>query len=106
MGEIKHIQTRLVMILTVSEDTVILTMGRKWSPSEAHQSAKSADVVHQIQHGRVSLWLITKAPQWQKATLAQKRQLMMESVRRQEAETHAKVASMAKQGQWTNWESL
>lgn len=51
-----------VMILTESEDAVIRTVapwvaaGRKWTPSEAVQSAKSVlhfrDVVGQVQHGR------------------------------------------------------
>ncbi|XP_062888558.1 uncharacterized protein LOC134337458 [Mobula hypostoma] len=92
--EFKCTIARLVMTLTESEDTVIRTaashvaMGRKWTPSEAIQSAKSAlcfrDVVGQVQHGRAGLGLIPKAPQWHKATSVQKRRLLVEELRRQE----------------------
>ncbi len=82
------------MTLTEYEDAVIRTAaprvvaGRKWTPSEAVQSAKSAlhfrDVVRQVQHGRTGFGLIPKAPLWHKATSMQKRQLVVEEVRRQE----------------------
>ncbi len=115
--EFKCTKVRLVMTLTESEDAVIRTAapqvvaGRKWTPSEAVQSAKSAlhfrDVVGQVQHGRAGFGLIPKTPLWHKATSLQKRQLVVEEVRRQEeGERHAKAISMAKQGRWTNWEGL
>ncbi len=115
--EFKCTKVRLVMTLTESEDAVIRTAaprvvaGRKWTPSEAVQSAKSAlhfrDVVGQVQHGRAGFGLIPKTPLWHKATSLQKRQLVVEEVRRQEeGERHAKAVSMAKQGRWTNWEGL
>ncbi|KAI7802564.1 hypothetical protein IRJ41_013735 [Triplophysa rosa] len=105
------------MTLTESEDAVIRTaaprmvVGRKWTPSEAVQSSKSAlqfrDVVGQVQHGTAGFGLIPKTPLWHKATSVQKRQLVVEEVRRQEeGERHAKAVSMAKQGRWTNWEGL
>lgn len=115
--EFKRTKARLVMTLTESEDAVIRTtaprvvVGRKWNPSEAVQSAKSAlqfrDVVGHVQHGRAGFGLIPKTPLWHKATSVQKRQLVVEEVRRQEeGERHAKAVSMAKQGRWTNWEGL
>ncbi len=55
--------------------------------------------------GRAGFGLIPKSPLWHKATSVQKRQLVVEEVRRQEeGERHAKAVSMAKQGRWTNWE--
>ncbi len=87
------------MTLTESEDAVIrapprVVAGRKWTPSEAVQSAKSAlhfrDVVGQVQHGRAGFGLIPKTPLWHKATS------VIEEVRRQEeGERHAKAISMA-----------
>ena len=81
--ELKCTKARLIMTLTESENTVIRTAaplvatGRKWSPAEAVQTAKTAlhfqDVVGQVQRRRAGLWLIPKAPQWHKATLVQKR---------------------------------
>ncbi len=115
--EFKCTKVRLVMTLTESEDAVIWTAaprvvaGRKWTPSEAVQSAKSAlhfrDVVGQVQHGRAGFGLIPKTPLWHKATSVQKKQLVVGEVRRQEdGERHAKAVSMAKQRRWTNWEGL
>ncbi|KAK0151658.1 hypothetical protein N1851_007036 [Merluccius polli] len=105
------------MTLTESEDAVTQTAaprvvaGRKWIPSEAVQSVKSAlhfrDVVGQVQHGRAGFGLIPKTPLWHKATSVQKRQLVVEEVRRQEErERYTKAVSMATQGRWTNWEGL
>ncbi|KAL1279298.1 hypothetical protein QQF64_025971 [Cirrhinus molitorella] len=105
------------MTLTESEDAIIQTAaprvvaGRKWTPSEAVRSAKSAlylrDVVGQVQHRRAGFGLIPRTPPWHKATSAQKRQLVVEEIRRQEeGERYAKAVSMAKQGKWTNWEGL
>ncbi len=69
--ESKCTKARLVMTLTEYEDAVIRTAaprvvaGRKWTPSEAVQSAKSAlhfrDVVRLVQHGRAGFGLIPKA---------------------------------------------
>lgn len=79
------------MNLSESKDTLIRTAvpqvatGRRWTPSEGVQRAKSAlhfrDVVGQVQHGRAGLGLIPKAPSWYKATSVQKRQLVVEEVR-------------------------
>jgi len=64
-------------------------------------------VVGQVPHGKVGFGLISKTPLWHKVTSMQKRQLVVEEVRRQEdGERHAKAVSMAKQGRWTNWEGL
>ncbi|XP_032894270.1 cytidine and dCMP deaminase domain-containing protein 1-like [Amblyraja radiata] len=53
------------------------------------------------------LGLVPKDSQWHKATSVQKRQLVVQEVRKQEeAEQHDKAVSMAKRGQWANWESL
>ncbi|KAL1276557.1 hypothetical protein QQF64_036180 [Cirrhinus molitorella] len=90
------------MTLTESEDAIIRTAaprvvaGRKWTPSEAVRSAKSAlylrDVVGQVQHGRAGFGLIPRTPLWHKATSAQKRQLVVEEIRRQEeGERYAKA---------------
>ncbi|KAK0147189.1 hypothetical protein N1851_013476 [Merluccius polli] len=107
--EFKCTKARLVMTLTESEDAVTQTAaprvvaGRKWIPSEAVQSVKSAlhfrDVVGQVQHGRAGFGLIPKTPLWHKATSVQKRQLVVEEVRRQEErERYTKAVSMATQG--------
>lgn len=82
-------------------------MGRKWTPSEAIQSAKSAldfrDMVGQVQYGEAVLGLVPKVSQWHKVTSVQKRRLMAKEVRRrEEAERHIKTISMAKKDQWTN----
>ena len=78
LEEFKCTKARVVMTLTESGDTVIQTValhvatGRKWTPSETVQSAKSGlhfrDVVGQGQHGKAGLGLVPKAPQWHKAT--------------------------------------
>ncbi len=64
-------------------------------------------MVGQVQHRRAGFALIQKTPLWHKATSVQKRQLVVEEIRRQEErERHAKAVSMAKQGRWINWEGL
>ncbi|KAJ8352263.1 hypothetical protein SKAU_G00237390 [Synaphobranchus kaupii] len=65
------------------------------------------DVVGQVQQGRAGFGLIQKPPQWHKATSVQKRRLVVEEVKRQEeAKRHTKAVSLAKQGRWSNWDSL
>ena len=73
MEGFKCTKARLDMTLAESQDAVIRTAaphvvtGKKWTPSEAVQSAKSAllfkDVIGQVQQGRAGLGLIPSAPQ-------------------------------------------
>ena len=115
--EYKCTKVRLAMTLTESQDTLIraaaprLTTGRKWTPAEAVQQAKSSlrhgDIVGQVQQGRAGLGLGTSRPTWHKATPTQRRKMVVGEVRQQEeADRCAKAVSQSKQGQWTSWENL
>jgi len=64
------------------------------------------DLVVQVHQGRAGFGLIPKYNQWYKATLRQKRQIVVGEMRRQEdPERNAKAISVAK-GQGTNWLNL
>ncbi len=115
--EYKGTKVRLEMTLTKSQDTAIqvaapkLATGRKWTPSEAVQQARSAlrhrDIVGQVQQERGGFGLVTSQPAWHKATSTQRRRLVVDEVRQQgEADRCAKAVSQSKQGQWTTWENL
>uniref|UniRef100_A0A3B1JD36 Reverse transcriptase domain-containing protein n=1 Tax=Astyanax mexicanus TaxID=7994 RepID=A0A3B1JD36_ASTMX len=115
--EFKCTKVRLNMTLTDSQDERIqlaaprLATGKKWTPSEAIEQAKSAlrhgDIVGQVQHGRGGIGLGTSRPTWHKATPTEKRKLVVAEVRHQEeANRRTKAVSQAKQGQWTSWEGL
>lgn len=115
--EYKCSKVRLQMTLRGSRDKTIsavappLVTGRKWTPSDAVQQASSAlrhkDIVGQVQQGRGGFGLTTSKPTWRKATTSERRTLVVEEVRRQEeAARSAKAVSLAKQGQWMQWEGV
>lgn len=115
--EYKCSKVRLQMTLRDSRDKTIsagappLVTGRKWTPSDAVQQASSAlrhkDIVGQVQQGRGGFGLTTSKPTWRKATTSERRTLVVEEVRRQEeAARSAKAVSLAKQGQWMQWEGV
>ena len=115
--EYKCSKVRLQMTLKDSKDQTIskaappLQTGRKWTSSKAVQQATSAlrhqDIVGNIQHGRGGFGLAASKPTFHKATISERRKLVVEEVRRQEETARsAKAVSLAKQGQWTWWEGL
>ncbi len=80
--EFKCAKSRLELTLTESRDTTIravtpaLTTGRKWTPKEAVQQAKSAlqhaEIVGRVQQGRSGLGSTKVRPRWSKATAAER----------------------------------
>lgn len=117
MEECKCAKVRWDTLLKESRDTVVryaspnLVTGRKWNPARAVQDAKSAirhrDIVGQVHKGREGFGLETPKPTWQKATPAERRQLVVEEVRHQEKATRtAKAVSQAKQGPWKRYEGI
>ncbi|RXN17451.1 hypothetical protein ROHU_008023 [Labeo rohita] len=115
--EFKCSKVRLEMTLTescdpsVSRSAPTLVTGRKWNPAAAIYQAKSdlrhRDIIGNVQQGRGGLGLGGSRPSWQRAAPAQRRQLVVEEVRRHEQATRCvKAISQAKQGQWTRWEGV
>ena len=115
--EFKCAKVRLEMTLTQSKDPVVRSVaptvktGRKWNPKEAVQLAQAAlrhrDIIGQVQHGRGGLGLCVGKPVWNKASVVEKRKMVVEEVHRQEEAVRCtKAVSQAKQGQWVNWESV
>jgi hypothetical protein len=114
--EFKCVKTRLQMTLNESQDPVVsnnaptLATGRKWRPGKAVQEAtaalRHADIVGHVQQGRGGLGLTSRAA-WSKATAPERRKMVVQEVRHQEeAARWAKAVSLAKQGQWTRWDSV
>lgn len=114
--EFKCAKTRLQMTLNESQDPVVsnnaptLATGRKWRPGKAVQEAtaalRHADIVGHVQQGRGGLGLTSRAA-WSKATAPERRKMVVQEVRHQEeAARWAKAVSLAKQGQWTRWDSV
>jgi hypothetical protein len=114
--EFKCAKTRLQMTLNESRDPVVsnnaptLATGRKWRPGKAVQEAtaalRHADIVGHVQQGRGGLGLTSRAA-WSKATAPERRKMVVQEVRHQEeAARWAKAVSLAKQGQWTRWDSV
>ena len=115
--EYKCSKVRLQMTLKDSRDKTIstaappLATGRKWTPSDAVQQATQAlrhkDIVGQVQQGRGGFGLTAREPSWKKATTSEQRTLVVQEVRRQEEVLRsAKAVSLAKQGQWMQWEGV
>ena len=51
--------------------------------------------------------MATGKPRWNKASVAEKRKMVVEEIVRQEETVRCtKAASQAKQGQWLNWEGV
>ncbi|XP_078458809.1 uncharacterized protein LOC144723905 [Lampetra planeri] len=114
--EFKCAKTRLQMTLNESRDPVVsnnaptLATGRKWRPGKAVQEAtaalRHADIVGHVQQGRGGLGLTSRAA-WSKATAPERRKMVVQEVRHQEeAARWAKAVSLAKQEQWTRWDSV
>lgn len=115
--EFKCAKTRLQMTLNESRDLVVsnnaptLATGRKWTPAKAVEEAtaalKHADIVGYVQQGRGGFGLTATRPAWSKAAAPERRKMVVEEVRHQEeAGRWAKAVSLAKQGQWTRWDSV
>ena len=74
---------------------------------EATAALKHADIVGNVQQGRGGFGLTATPPAWSKATAPERRKMVVEEVRHQEeAGRWAKAVSLAKQGQWTRWDSV
>ena len=87
------------MALKESWDMVVrnaaptLATGRKFSTSTRYQC--------QVQQGREGFTLVTSKPTWQKATPAERQQLVVEKgLHQEEAARMTKAVSQAKQGRW------
>lgn len=115
--EYKCAKVRLEMMLLDSSDPFvaqaapILATGRKWTPSVATEQAKAAlrhrDIVGRVQEGRSGLGLGPSTPAWSKASLAERRKLVVQEVRREEeAGRRAQAVAQARQGQWMAWEGV
>ncbi|KAJ8412700.1 hypothetical protein AAFF_G00116510 [Aldrovandia affinis] len=117
MEEYKCSKVRLQMTLkdsraqTISNAAPLLLTGWKWTPSEAVQQPTSAlrhkDIVGHVQQGRGGFSLAAREPTWCKASTSERRKLVVEEVRREEETARsAKAVSLAKQGQWLQWEGM
>lgn len=117
MEEYKCAKVRLEMTLTESKDPLVrgaaptLKTGRKWKPEAAVAEAKAAlrhrDVVGHVNQGRGGFGLGIATPTWEKASPAERRQMVVEEIRRQEeAARCARAVSQAQQGRWMRWDSV
>lgn len=115
--DFKCAKVRLDMSLAESRDSIVRgavpapATGRKWTPATAVTQAKSAllhrDVVGHVQQGRAGFGLGSVTPRWQKASITERRTLVVEEVRRQEeAARCTKAVAQAKQGRWMRWEGV
>ncbi len=115
--EYKCSKVRLQMTLKDSRDQTIsnavppLLTGWKWTPSDTVQQATSAlrnsDIVGHVQLGRGGFGLTASKPTWHKASTSERRNIVVEEVRRQEeTERSAKAVSLPKQGQRISREGL
>ena len=115
--EFKCAKVRTELLLTGSKDRIVSGLapnpskGRKWKPKVAVQEAEAAlrhgEIMGNVQIGRGGLGRTSGKPMWRKADQKEKRRLVVEQIRRQEeASRQVKAVSLAKQGQWLNWEGV
>lgn len=106
--EYKCSKVKLQMNLKDSRDQTIsnavppLLTGRKWTPSAA---LRHSDIVGHVQLGRGGFGLTASKPTWRKASTSERRKMVVEAVRHQEAkkpETSRGSASMRGPQVYTN----
>ncbi|KAI8522085.1 hypothetical protein Bbelb_018390 [Branchiostoma belcheri] len=83
--------------------------GRKWNPEEVINQAisrlKHRDIVGAVQRGRTGLGWRERTQRWERATQTERKQLVVEEVKRMEEEGMKVCAvSQKQQGAWVNWE--
>ncbi|XP_066296191.1 uncharacterized protein [Branchiostoma lanceolatum] len=108
-------KVRLVLELEGSRDSSVraanknINTGRKWKVKEAINLATSRlqhkDLVGSVQVGRTGLGWGEKTQRWSSANSSERRQLVVQEVRRMEEEKRRVVAvGQRQQGAWLNWE--
>lgn len=91
--EFKCAKARLEMTLTQSKDPVLKSVaptvksGRNWKAKQSVQQQVAVgheDVMGHILHGHDGLGLATGKPMWSKASVVEKRKMVVEEIHRQE----------------------
>ena len=87
------------------------TEGRKWNlrmaAQEAEATLRHTEITGNVQISRGGLGLGPGKPVWSRAAPKEKKKLVVEQVHRQEEMLRGtKAVAQAKQGQWSNWESV
>ncbi|KAI8517878.1 hypothetical protein Bbelb_038950 [Branchiostoma belcheri] len=113
--EYKLDKVRMTLELMWSKDNAVKAAyrrqktGRKWNPEEAINQAisrlKHRDIVGAVQRGRTGLGWGERTQRWERATQTERKQLVVEEVKRMEEEGRKVCAvSQKQQGAWVNWE--
>ncbi|XP_078603950.1 uncharacterized protein LOC144877779 [Branchiostoma floridae x Branchiostoma japonicum] len=114
--EYKLEKVRTALELKWSQDNAVRAAyrgqktGRKWNPDgvidQAVSRLKHRDIVGAVQQGRFGLGWGERTLRWDKATQREKKQLVVDEVKRMmEEERKVKVVGQHQQGAWINWES-
>ncbi|XP_078583875.1 uncharacterized protein LOC144866388 [Branchiostoma floridae x Branchiostoma japonicum] len=114
--EYKLEKVRTALELKWSQDNAVRAAyrgqktGRKWNPDgvidQAVSRLKHRDIVGAVQQGRCGLGWGERTLRWDKATQREKKQLVVDEVKRMmEEERKVKVVGQYQQGAWINWES-
>ncbi|XP_078665283.1 uncharacterized protein LOC144907786 [Branchiostoma floridae x Branchiostoma belcheri] len=113
--EYKLDKVRMTLELMWSKDNAVKAAyrrqktGRKWNPEEVINQAisrlKHRDIVGAVQRGRTGLGWGERTQRWERATQTERKQLVVEEVKRMEEEGRKVCAvSQKQQGAWVNWE--
>ncbi|XP_078617582.1 uncharacterized protein LOC144885536 [Branchiostoma floridae x Branchiostoma japonicum] len=113
--EFKLEKVRLALELQGSKDASVRAAyrdqksGRKWQVGDVVNQAVSRlrhkDIVGAVQHGRQGLGWGGKTLRWDRANPRERKQLVVDEVKRMESEKRRVTAiSQKQQGAWVNWE--
>ncbi|XP_078685568.1 uncharacterized protein LOC144918575 [Branchiostoma floridae x Branchiostoma belcheri] len=108
-------KVRLALELQESKDTSVKSAyrepktGRKWKVGEVLSQAvsrlKHRDIVGAVQHGMSGLGWGVRTQRWERANPRERKQLIVEEVKRMvEEERKVSAVRQSQQGAWVNWE--